>query len=237
MSLWEHLQEFRKTLIRSLLGVVVCSVASYVFWKDIWRLLTWPMESKGLNVQIINTAPVEAFITSIKVALVSGIVVASPWVLFNFWRFIAPGLFDGEKRLLFPVMFFSILLFLGGASFCYFMVLPYGLQFLANYSGGEVAANWRQGDYATFVLRVLIAFGASFEMPVVSFVLTKLGLITAKSLISFSRYALVLIFIVSAFLTPPDPITQILLGIPLCLIYGVSILVSMAVSKNKDLEA
>jgi sec-independent protein translocase protein TatC len=235
MTLWEHLQELRTRLIRSIIGILIASIVSYVFWRDIWNFLTIPL--KKLDVQLINTTPVEAFITSIKVAIISGIVFSSPWILWNFWKFVAPGLFKNEKTLLFPTLFFSVALFLTGAGFCYYAVLPYGLSFLANYAvGEEIAANWRQGDYATFIMRVLLAFGITFELPIVSLVLSKLGIIDAKMLWSFSRYALIVIFILAALLTPPDPVTQILLAIPLFLIYVISILISYFITKGKKEE-
>jgi len=231
MSLWGHLGELRSTLIRSILGILVTSIASYVYWREIWNFLTIPLKQKGMQVQLINTAPAEAFITSIKVALVAGILFASPWVLWNFWRFVAPGLFIKEKRMIIPVLFFSVVLFLAGAAFCYFTVLPFGLKFLANYTLGEVAPHWRQGEYASFILKILIAFGVTFELPIVSYTLTRMGLITPSTLISFSRYAIVLIFLLAAFLTPPDPITQIFLAFPLCIVYALSILISKMVYK------
>jgi sec-independent protein translocase protein TatC len=200
----------------------------------IWQFLTRPLEKT--QVQLINTAPVEAFITSIKVALIAGIIASSPWVLLNIWKFIAPGLFTREKTLILPVLSTSIFLFLGGAAFCYFFVLPYGLAFLANYTLGEITPNWRQGDYASFVMKVLIAFGITFELPIVSFVLTKLGIVNARMLWSFSRYALVLIFILAAFLTPPDPVTQVLLAIPVIFIYGISIFISYLVTRGEETE-
>ena len=231
MTLWAHLHELRSCLIKSVIGILITSIISYVFWRDIWKIISLPIPKD--QVQLINTAPVEAFITSIKVAIISGIIFASPWVIYNVWNFIAPGLFKNEKKTLFPVLFFSMILFLAGASFCYFVVLPFGLSFLANYTLGEISANWRQGEYASFVLKVLIAFGASFELPIISYVLTKLGVVNAKMLWSFARYAVIIIFVMSALLTPPDPITQIMLAIPLIIIYALSILVSYLVQKGK----
>ena len=234
MTLWEHLKELRSCLVKSFIGIFAASIVSFIFWIDIWNFLTLPL--KKTDVQLINTAPIEAFITSIKVALLSGIIVSSPWVLWNIWKFIAPGLFTRERNLILPVLSASILLFIGGAAFCYFAVLPYGITFLANYTLGEIAPNWRQGDYASFILRVMVAFGLTFELPVVSYALTKLGVVNAKILWSFSRYALVLIFILAAFLTPPDPVTQVLLAIPLLIIYGISILISYLVDRGEKEE-
>ncbi|MBF0429900.1 MAG: twin-arginine translocase subunit TatC [Fibrobacteria bacterium] len=230
MTLWDHIRELRSRLIYASLAIVIASIGSYIYWRKIWALLTQPL--KNTDVQLINTAPIEAFITSIKVAIISGIVISSPIVLWHIWRFIAPGLFEKEKKMIIPVLFFSVALFLGGAAFCYFTVLPYGIAFLANYTLGDITPSWRQGEYASFILKVLIAFGASFELPIISFALTRLGLVDAKMLWSFSRYAIIIIFVTAAFLTPPDPVTQVLLAVPLILIYGLSIFISYLTGKK-----
>jgi sec-independent protein translocase protein TatC len=233
MSLWDHLKELRKCLLRALSGIIIASIISYIFWKHLWRWMTYPLKVRNIQVELINTAPVEAFVTSLKVALAAGIIFSSPWVLYHIWRFIAPGLFKNEKRLIFPALLFSVVLFLSGCAFCFFVVLPYGLEFLANYTLGEVSPKWRQSEYASFVLQIIVAFGLAFELPIFALIFSKLGLISARGMWSFFRYAIIIIFTLSAFLTPPDPLTQTLLAIPLTLIYLLSIFVVYLFNKKK----
>lgn len=223
MQIWDHLRELRKCIVRSVWGVVLGTILGYTYWRELWNFLTVPLHKYAPQVELINTAPVEAFLTSIKIAMVAGVIISSPWVLWNVWKFIAPALFNHEKSILLPVFFSSLILFLGGAAFAFFVILPYGLAFLANYTMGAVKSFWKQGEYASFLLEILFAFGLTFEMPLFAWVLARLGFINDKTLIKIMPYAIVIIFIVAAVLTPPDPVTQILLAIPLCILYGISI--------------
>lgn len=236
MQFWDHVRDLRKCLLRSLVGVLATTILAYVFWRQIWEWLLYPLKRTGAPVQLINISPLEAFLTSIKVSLIAGIFAASPWVLWNLWKFIAPGLFAHEKKLVLPVLLSSTLLFAAGAGFCFTVVLPYGLEFLAKYSVHGVEANWRQGEYAGFMLKVLLAFGASFELPVIAFVLARMGLLTAGALVRHFRYAVLVIFVLAALLTPPDPVTQTLLAAPLLAIYGISILVAKLAAGEKEKE-
>lgn len=230
MPLWDHLSELRKCLLRSVIGLTFTTILSFVYWREIWHVLTVPLREHAKSVVLINTSPFEAIFTSFKVSLFAGFILGSPWILWNLWRFVAPGLFKHEKSAVLPIFLFSIFLFLAGASFSFYVILPYGLEFLSNYTMGEVAPNWRQGEYAGFLLQAMLAFGFTFELPLLAYVLAKLGLITGKTLKTIFPYAIVVIFIVAAILTPPDPITQILLAIPLCILYGISILVASVVN-------
>jgi sec-independent protein translocase protein TatC len=238
MSLIEHLQELRKHLVRSAVGVTLTSGIAFIFWRDIWYWVAYPLQNTKVPVTLINTSPTEGFVTSIKVALVAGLLLGCPWIFWNLWRFISPGLLQKERQTVFPLMFASSLLFLAGIGFSYFTVLPYGLDYLASYTLGEINPNWRQGDYASFVLKVLLAFGIAFQLPVMSYVGTKAKWFTARGLWKGIRYALVIIFITSAFLTPPDPSTQVLLAVPLTVIYLLSIGVSWLAKPKitQDLE-
>ncbi len=236
MSLGNHFNEMRKRLFYAVLGILSCTIASYVYWREIWIILQIPITTGDVKIYWQALTPVEVFSNSIKVALIAGILTSSPFTLWCAWRFLAPGLFIKEKKLILPVLIASLLLFLGGAAFCFLVVLPFGMRFLINYTPQDISANWTMGAYSSFILKILVSFGLAFELPVVSYVFTKLGLITWRMLRASARYAIVIIVLASALLTPPDPITQIMLAIPLCLIYGVSIVVSWMVNKDKEEE-
>ena len=172
--------------------------------------------------------------TSFKLSLIAGCVLAFPWVMWQVWGFLAPGLYIRERRLFFGTFVASIIMFLAGAAFCYFAVLPAGLAFLASYMQGTITQSWKQADFASFIVQFLLAFGIIFELPVVTFILGRLGLLTPRGMWSFSRLAVVIIFIVAAILTPgPDPVSQFMMAVPLCLLYVISIGVC-ALARRKE---
>jgi sec-independent protein translocase protein TatC len=223
-TFWDHISELRKRLLLSFVGIVVGGAIAYAFWQRLWTLLAYPLTKQHLHVDFIATSPLESFVTSLKLSLMAGLVLAFPWVMWQFWRFLAPALYQTEKSLFLGAFLGSVVMFIGGAAFAFGIVLPAGLHFLATYASGSVVQNWKQADYASFISQFLLAFGLIFELPMVIFVLAKLGLVTAAGLWSFFRFALILIFVVAAFLTPgPDPVSQVLLALPLCVLYLVSI--------------
>ncbi|MBN1980440.1 MAG: twin-arginine translocase subunit TatC, partial [Chitinivibrionales bacterium] len=178
------------------------------------------------------TAPTEAFMLSIKIAIYGGIILSMPVIIYQLWRFISPGLYKKEKVIILPVVFVSSACFLGGVFFTY-LIVPYLLSFLDKYAGGRLDAYYKAGEYLGFLLKLALAFGIVFELPVVSFILTKLGIIDYHFLIKYTRHAIVIIFIVAAVLTPPDVLSQSLMAIPLLILYGVSILISYLTGKKK----
>jgi sec-independent protein translocase protein TatC len=223
-SFWSHFQELRKRLVRSLLGVVIGAGVAYWKWEDLWAWLAGPITRQRLPVSFIATSPMETVVTSFKLSLIAGVFLAFPWVTWQAWRFLAPGLYKNERKLFLGAFLGFVFMFVAGAAFCYYAVLPAGLSFLANYMDGAVTQSWRQSTYAAFIIQFLLAFGIIFELPVAVFLLARLDLITARGMWGFSRYAVVLIFVVAAVLTPgPDPVSQLLMALPLCGLYLVSI--------------
>ncbi|MBQ8037945.1 MAG: twin-arginine translocase subunit TatC, partial [Proteobacteria bacterium] len=171
--------------------------------------------------------------------LLSSILLTLPFVFYQIWRFIAPGLYAHEKKALVPLVACSTLGFLLGAVFCYFAVLPLGLNALMGMGmTEEFSANAQisMASYYTLVMRLILAFGVVFEMPIFSYFLTRLGVITHETLVRHWRIAVVIIFIIAAFLTPPDVITQVALGLPMCLLYVVSIFVAKMAGRHKQAE-
>jgi sec-independent protein translocase protein TatC len=226
LNFTEHLEELRWCLIKSLSAVFLGFLASYYFADQIFSFMVLPLQSAlGPGRSLIGTGVTEAFFLEIKVALVTGLFGASPAIFYQIWRFIAPGLEQAEKRLVIPFVTCASLFFVGGAYFCYRAVLPLAfLYFVEQYHSLGVAPEIRIAEYFTFFFRMLLAFGITFELPVFTFFLVRLGIWDYRFLWRQFRYAILAIFILAAILTPgPDVISQVLLAIPLTLLYLLSI--------------
>jgi sec-independent protein translocase protein TatC len=226
LTLTEHLEELRWCLIKSLAAVLLGFVASYFFADQIFAFMVIPLKAAlGPGQTLIGTGVTEAFFLEIKVALVAGLFAASPAIFYQIWSFIAPGLRDREKKLVVPFVLCASLFFVGGAYFCYRAVLPLAFQyFVEQYRSLGVAPEIRIGEYFTFFFRMLLAFGITFELPVFTFFLVRLGIWDHRFLWHQFRYAILAIFILAAVLTPgPDVVSQILLAVPLTLLYLLSI--------------
>jgi sec-independent protein translocase protein TatC len=233
MGFLDHLEELRWRIVKSLLAIVVFAVPCGIYWRYIFNfIMVYPLRFAKPAPHIIYTNPTETVVLSIKIAIAGGIVCASPVVFYQLWRFMSPGLYKNEKVVILPTVFASTFFFLLGISFCYF-VLPYILNFLTNYAGAQMEAMYKVQDYMDFFLKLAISFGIVFELPVLSFVLTKFGIITPSFLTKYYRYAIVIIFIVAAILTPPDVLSQLVMATPLLVLYGISILVSYAAQGKK----
>jgi sec-independent protein translocase protein TatC len=230
MSLMEHLQELRTRLIRAFIAVGIGFAVAYLFADPLFQALTWPIrEVSGGKVMLIGTGVGEAFYTKIKVALIAGLFVASPAVFYEIWKFIAPGLYEKERKMAKPFVFFATAFFALGGYFCWAVVFKIGYAFfLAQYASIGVTPTIRISEYLSFSAKLLLAFALTFEMPIFAFFFTKLGMIDYKMMISYIRYAILAIFIVAAALTPPDMISQFLLAIPLLLLYALSVGVAYA---------
>ncbi len=234
MPFLDHLEELRWTLVRSLLAVLVCAIVAYIYSKEIVELLHRPAP----DVKLIFLSPTEAFMTYIKVAMYAGMVIALPYVSWEFWRFIVPGLLAKERKLVPPIVLFTVICFLVGAAFAYFIIIPFGLKFLViGFQNDFLTANITIGKYLGFVITMVLVFGVVFELPVIAYFLSLVGLLTPEFLRSKRRYGIVIIFIVAAILTPPDAFTQSMLAIPLLFLYEISIWVSAAVQRSKKRKA
>ena len=226
MTLTEHLEELRWCLLKSAAAILLASGVCYFFSDAIFRFMVAPLRQNlrpGQN--LIGTGVTEAFFTEIKVALAGGVFFSSPFIFYQIWRFIAPGLSGSEKRLVLPFVLCATLFFIGGVFFCYHIVLPVAFQyFIEQYGTIGVTPAIRIGEYFTFFFRMILAFGVTFELPVFTFFLVRLGIWNYRLMLSSFRYAIVAIFIVAAILTPtPDIINQSLLAGPMLLLYLLSI--------------
>ena len=232
----EHLEELRQRLIRSFATVGVFLVGTFAFKKQIYGILRAPMDkafaiAREIDPDFIERAPkmyykdpVEPFMTQLKVALLAAIFLAVPVLTYQAWKFVAPGLYDHEKRATFPFLFVAVAMFTTGAWFCYQAVMPYGYGYLLTYGGNEYEPAIMMQEYLKLTARLLIAFGLVFELPVFIVFMARVGIVSAEGLVGFRRHAMVLTFVLAAILTPPDVVTQVCLATPLVLLYEVSII-------------
>jgi sec-independent protein translocase protein TatC len=235
MPLLGHLEELRWRIIKSLIAIGIAFVPAYMFVATLFTLLLHPLLQLPNAPPIIGLAPTEAFFAKLKVAFIAAIFLGSPAVFYQVWQFIAPGLYQKEKQYVFPFVFFASFFFLLGAGFCYEVVLPIAYAFfLEEYRTIGVEAQLRISEYFSFTSRMLLAFGVTFELPVLAFFFARVGLITHRTLLDFFRYAVIAIFILAAVLTPgPDVASQLLLAGPLLLLYVVSIGVAYIFQKRE----
>jgi sec-independent protein translocase protein TatC len=225
----DHLDELRHRLIISVIGIGVGFAISYVFSQQILILLQRPMPTR-----LIFIAPTEAFFVNLKVALYAGLFLSIPLILFQVWKFVAPGLYEHERRYSYPFLLISTVLFLIGAAFAYLVILPIALHFLIAQGGELWEPNITLSNYLAFCMRLLLSAGLIFEFPVLMYFLTKVGVVTPEFLVKNRKYAVLAAFTISAILTPPDVFSQILLAVPLFLLFEVSIFVAKRVAAGQD---
>lgn len=233
-----HIEELRSRLIKISVFLFVAFFVCFAFWEPILNWVAIPLkESMAANSEVIAYKMGEQFFTAIFVAFFAALLVSLPYIFWQVWAFVAPGLYANEKKFAIPFVIGTTVMFLSGAAFAYYIVFPYGFAYLVNFGEGSVVAMISIGEYLNFFLKLIFGFGISFELPMVCFFLAKVGLITDRSLISFFRYAIVLIFIFTAIITPPDVLTQFLMAIPLIFLYGVSIFIVRMVNPEPKGEA
>jgi len=230
-----HLEELRSRLIKSFVAVTIGFLLSYFFKEKIFEILTLPL-IKVMNPgdHLIYTNLPEAFFTFLKAAFISGIMVASPYLLYQFWMFVAPGLYDKERRMVLPVLFLSTLFFLGGALFGYFVVFPLGFEFFLSFASDNIRPMPSMKEYLGFASKLLLAFGVAFELPLVLTFLAKLGIVSVDMLRRYRKYAILLFFIGAAILTPPDVVSQVLMAVPMMLLYELSIFGARIFGRKKE---
>jgi sec-independent protein translocase protein TatC len=230
-----HLDELRRRLITSFVAVGIGFAACYAFKERLFYVLVAPLQKamKSGDTLIYTRLP-EAFFTFLKTALISGIILASPVLLYQFWMFIAPGLYDREKKLLIPILFLSTLFFTGGALFGYFIVFPWGFKFFLSFATDTIRPMPAMGEYLGFAAKLLLAFGIVFELPLVITFLARLGIVSVEFLKKYRKYAILIFFVGAAMLTPPDVITQIMMAMPLMLLYEISIIGARIFGKKRE---
>ncbi len=235
----EHLGELRDRLIRAFIAVGIGFVTAYFFKEQLFEILTAPLVTamaKSGHAKLIFTGLPEAFFTYLKVALLAGIILATPVLFYEFWMFVSPGLYREEKKYLLPIIILSLIFFIAGASFGYFIVFPYGFQFFLGFTSETIQAMPSMKEYLSFASKMLLAFGSVFELPLILTFLSRMGLVTPAFLKKNRKYALLLFFVGAAIITPPDVVTQVMMAMPLILLYEIGILGARVFGKTSVVE-
>jgi len=233
-----HLIELRERLVRSLVAVAVCCIPTFYFSAELYDLLAYPLiQSLPQGSRMIATGVITPFLIPMKISVMAGFLVALPYVLYQAWAFVAPGLYSHEKKLVLPLVVSSTLLFLTGMLFCYFIVFGKVFAFISSFAPKSISVAPDIEAYFNFVLGMFIAFGLAFEVPVVVVVLVMANLVTVEQLREWRGYVVVAIFVVAAIVTPPDVVSQIALAIPMCLLYEVGIVFAQVITRRKAAAA
>ena len=232
-TVFEHIRALRRVLLVSVAAVGVCFVLLFYLCCDpLVDFVLAPVRSRGIN--IISTAVSEALMTQLKVCLIAGVVVAMPVIIQQIWSFIAPALYPHEKRLFAGLFFVALLLFLCGVAFCYLYVFPLAINLFWAAADTVATAMWSVEEYLDFVLSFVLPFGLMFELPVVIYMLARRGKVTYQKLSRWRKYVVLIIAIVAAILTPPDIISQCMLGLPMYLLYEIAAQLARFVKPHKQ---
>ena len=245
-SFTSHFIELRSRLLNSLIFIFIVFVISYIFAEQIYNFLVEPyakaVRDEQISRRLIFTALHETFITYIKVAFFAAIFLGSPVLLIQIYKFIAPGLYKNEKRAILPYLISTPILFLLGGLLVYFLVMPLAIKFFLSFeslgssTSLPIQLEAKVNEYLSLVMRLIFAFGISFQLPILLYLLARIGFVNSDYLRTRRRYVIVIIFALAAILTPPDPITQVGLAIPLLLLYELSIFTVKFIEKKKENE-
>lgn len=237
-----HLVELRKRLGLSVLSVFIGFIIAFVFHEIILEWITAPLNEALAQVAHLSQKAADgmvtthqvggAFFVALKVSFFAGLLAALPFILYQLWLFIAPGLYSNEKKMVIPFVLGGTVMFLVGVLFAYYVVTPFGFQFLITFGSFLYTPLINIEDYVGFFTKIMMGFGIAFELPVFAYFLALLGLVTDQTLKDFFKYAVLIIFVVASLLTPPDILTQLLMAAPLILLYGISILIVRAVNPH-----
>ncbi len=260
MSFLDHLEELRWHIIKSALAIVVFAVVAFIlkdfifntvilkpktpeFWTNrMFAKLADLVHSDSLKInqqplEIISIQMAGQFMTHIWVSIIAGLIMASPVVFFEFWRFIKPALYDNEKKIANGAVFYTSFLFITGVLFGYFLIVPLSIHFLGSYNvSGQVVNQINLNSYISTVTSISLSSGVVFLLPIFSFFLSKVGILTPKFMKNYRRHAYVIMFLLSAIITPPDIFSQIMVGLPLVFLYEVGIIISARVVKKREKE-
>jgi len=238
MPFTTHLDELRSRLMRSIIAVSLVFAACYLIKERIFEILTIPLKvAMPDNSAMIFTSLPEAFFTYLKVSFFAAILIASPYLLYQLWKFVSPGLYATEKKYVTPFVILSSAFFLGGTLFAYYIVFPFGFKFFLAFGTEFIRPMLSIREYLSFTFKLLLAFGIIFELPIFMFFLARIGIVDSKMLTAKRKYAILLVFVVAALFTPPDVVTQVLMAVPLMLLYEISIWVVKAGEKKAAKKA
>lgn len=237
-SFLSHLIELRERLVRCLVAVLICFLPAFFYASELYDLLAMPMiDTLPKTSKMIATGVITPFFIPMKIAMLVAFLVALPYLLYQAWAFVAPGLYAHEKKLVLPLVFSSTFLFFVGMAFCYFFVFRVVFDFVTRFAPRSISVSPDIEAYFNFVIGMFIAFGVTFEVPVIVFVLVLTGLVSVEKLREIRPYVIVGAFVVAAVVTPPDVLSQLLLAIPLCVLYEVGIFFAQFIEKRKAQDA
>lgn len=236
MTFLEHLEELRWRIIKSLAAIVVVAIVAFIKADLVIAFLTAPIEKLQHPVELQALKVSDMFMVQLIASLIVGLILASPFVIYQIWRFVEPALGKSSRRITISIVLFGSFFLLAGVSFGYMILLPFSLRFFTQLGRDMVAANYSIHAYLGYVAWMLVAAGLVFQLPVISFILTKIGILTPSLLRRYRRYALVGILVFAAVLTPPDPLSQLFMAVPLLLLYELSILISKIFQKANPVE-
>ncbi len=234
MSFLEHLEELRWRILYAVIGIVVGTIIAWLFIDFLIDYILL-LPAKTANIKLQNLRPFGQLFLYFQVAFVAGIIISLPNIFYQLWKFISPALRKNEKKYITVIVIFSTICFLAGIVFAYFLMLPLTLKFAGEFGSVEIENNFAITEYMSIIISVMLAAGFVFELPMLSFFLSKIGILTPDFMRKFRRHAIVGILILAAFLTPgTDPVAQVLLAVPLVFLYEISIFVSKVFSKKRE---
>jgi sec-independent protein translocase protein TatC len=238
MSFLDHLEELRMRLLWCLATILITTIVGFIITQQggVIHFLTQPVLPYLESEKLSYLSPTEPILMTFKVSFFVGLILALPIIFYHFWAFLAPALLADEKKVFFPAIFFSVVLFCAGVFMAFFVVLPMGLQFLLSFQTESLKPMITIREYLKFATNMSLVFGAVFELPLVIIVLTKLGIVTPQTLRAKRRYAIVTILIFSAILTPADVVTMMMMTIPLVLLFEVSLWLSALIYRKQESE-
>jgi sec-independent protein translocase protein TatC len=232
-----HLKELRDRLVVSLAGLAVAFIVAYSFKEKIFHFLMQPfIKVMPAGSSFIFTSITEAFITYFKVSLVAALFLAAPVILYEVWMFVAPGLYEKEKKYIAPFIIFGSFFFIGGALFCYYVTMPVVYHFFVSYAGTMIIPMPSLKEYMNLTLKMLIIFGLIFQMPLIAFYLAKAGIINYRGLAKKRRYAILGIAVLSAIITPPEVSSQLLMALPMYGLFELSVVIARVFGKKESID-
>ena len=233
MGFLEHLEELRWRLVRSLFAILIGSLLSYSYIDDILKILLYP-STMTKNPIVIQSLQVQSmFLIKWFISFASGFILSLPYLVYQAWKFIAPGLKINEKRFALPFVFFASISFISGILFGYFILVPFSLEFFSGVASGHVQNNFSIQYYFSFLNWLLIGAGVIFQLPVVSLVLSTIGILTPAFMRHYRKHSIIVILILSSFITPPDPVSMFIMSVPLMILYEASIGISWIINRKR----
>ena len=233
MGFLEHLEELRWRIVKSLSAIIIGSAVSFGYIDEILNILLFPTSrtNNPINIQVLSVQGM--FLIKWFISFISGFIIALPFLIYQLWQFVAPGLKINEKKFAIPFVFFAFTSFILGVSFGYFVLIPFSLEFFSGIGAPHVENNFSIQYYFSFLTWLLLGAGVIFQLPVVSLVLSAIGILTPAFMRHYRKHSIVVIMILSSFITPPDPVSMLIMSFPLALLYEMSIGVSWLVNRNR----